>query len=191
MRSTALLPALALALTLTAPDPAFAQARNVVINTVRLPDSTVRRLEQQYRVSLVDGKYWYDRGSGAWGLQNGPTAGFTLPGLTVGGRLHPDASAGNTGVFINGRQLHQSDVMALMTIMPVYQGRYWMDGSGNFGQEGGPPLGNLWMAVQAAGRQGGSKSTYNRDGSMFGSDGNGCTVFNDPSTHTSYSSPGC
>jgi hypothetical protein len=95
-------------------------------------------------------------------------------------------------VFINGRQLHQYDVMALMQIMPVYQGRYWVDGNGFFGVEGGPALGNLRAIAQAAGRRGGgAQTTYNRDGSMFGSDGNGCLVFNDPSSHTSYTGSGC
>ena len=166
-----------------------AQTRRVLINAVRLPDAQVQSLEQQYRVKLADGDYWYDQRSGAWGMRGGPTAGFTVPGLQVGGRLRPDASAGNTGVFINGRELHQYDVMALMRLGPVYQGRYWVDGQGNFGFEGGPALGNLRLLAQAAGR--GAQSTYTRDGSMFGSDGNGCLVFNDPSTHTSYSGSGC
>jgi hypothetical protein len=168
-----------------------AQTRRVLINSVRLPDTQVQSLERQYRVSLADGDYWYDQRSGAWGVRGGPTAGFTVPGLHVGGPLRADASAGNTGVFINGRELHQYDVVALMQLGPVYQGRYWVDGQGYFGVEGGPALGNLWQLAQAAGRRGGAQTTYNRDGSMFGSDGNGCLVFNDPSTHTSYSGSGC
>ena len=169
-----------------------AQTRRVLINSVRLPDAQVQGLERQYRISLADGDYWYDKRSGAWGMRGGPTVGFTLAGLNVGGQLHADASAGNTGVFINGRELHQYDVMALMQLGPVYQGRYWVDGQGFFGIEGGPALGNLWLLAQAAGRRsGGAQSTYTRSGAMFGSDGNGCLVFNDPSSSTSYASSGC
>lgn len=168
---------------------AEAQTRSVLVNSVRLSDATVKGLEQKYRVVIQDGDYWYDRVSGAWGLRGGPTVGFTLAGLNLGGSLRSDASAGNTGVFINGRQLHQSDVVALMQLGPVYQGRYWVDANGYFGFEGGPALGNLWLAAQAARRQG-AQTTYTRSGSMFGSDGNGCLVFNDPSSGTSASS-GC
>jgi hypothetical protein len=168
---------------------AEAQTRSVLVNSVRLSDATVKGLEQKYRVVIQDGDYWYDRTSGAWGLQGGPTVGFTLAGLNLGGPLKSDASAGNTGVFINGRQLHQYDVVALMQLGPVYQGRYWVDANGYFGFEGGPALGNLWLAAQAARRQG-AQTTYTRSGSMFGSDGNGCLVFNDPSSGTSASS-GC
>lgn len=170
-----------------------AQQRSVIINSVRLSDATVQQLERQYQVPIRDGDYWYDRTSGMWGMRGGPTAGFIVAGLSVGGQLRPDASDGRTGVFINGRQLHQYDVMALMRLGPVYQGRYWMDGSGNIGVEGGPALLNLWAVARQAGQRsgGGAYSSYNRDGSMFGSDGNGCLVFNDPSTHTSATSSGC
>ncbi len=168
---------------------AVAQSRSIIVNAVRLADATVKGLEQKYRISLKDGDYWYDRASGAWGLHGGPTAGFTVAGLDIGGPLRSDASAGNTGVFVNGRQLHQYDVIALMQLGPVYQGRYWVDANGNFGLEGGPALGNLWAAAQAARRQG-AQTTYTRSGSMFGSDGNGCLVFNDPGSGTS-ASAGC
>ena len=190
------IPVLALTLALPAaslmmPADARAQSRSIIINSVRLPDGTVRGLEQKYRIELRDGDYWYDRASGAWGLKGGPTAGFTLPGLDVGGQLRSDASNGNTGVFVNGRQLHQYDVMALMQITPVYQGRFWMDGQGNVGVEGGPPLLNLWALARQSSGQGGAATTYTRSGSMFGSDGNGCLVFNDPGSHTSYTGSGC
>ena len=184
--------ALLVAGSMLAPHQVAAQSRRVLINAVRLPDAEVQGLERQYRVSLPDGDYWYDRSSGAWGLRGGPTVGFTVAGLQVGGRLRADASAGNTGVFINGRELHQYDVMALMQLGPVYRGRYWMDGQGYFGVEGGPALGNLWLLARAAGRgNGGAQTTYTRSGSMFGSDGNGCLVFNDPGSGTSYTGSGC
>ena len=169
-----------------------AQTRSVIINQVRLSDDLVLQLEQRYRVPVRDGNYWYDRKSGAWGRSGGPTVGFIIPNLDVGGPLRADASNGHTGVFINGRQLHQIEVAGLLQLGPVYQGRYWMDGSGNIGVENGPMLLNLWQVVRAANQRsaGSAYSSYTRSGSMFGSDGNGCLVFNDPSSHTSASS-GC
>jgi hypothetical protein len=147
-----------LALLLTTPltggaalaQPAPRAARNVVVNRVRLPDEQMVRLEQLYRMRIADGGYWYDRRSGAWGLAGGPTAGFLLPNLNLGGPLRADASGGHTGVFVNGRQLHVLDVAALAQLVPVVPGRYWVDAFGNCGREGGPALVNLVALAQAA-----------------------------------------
>jgi hypothetical protein len=179
MRAIVLL-TMTLVLQTTAGELAEAQSRSVFVNSVRLSDATVQALEQKYRIALRDGDYWYDKMSGAWGMHGGPTVGFTLAGLDLGGPLKADASAGNTGVFVNGRQLHQYDVLALMQLTPVYQGRFWMDAMGNVGVEGQPAVINLWvLASQRNGRGGGASTSYTRSGGMFGSDGNGCLVFND------------
>src|SRR5262245_7730073 len=127
------------------------ELRNVIINAVRLSDEQVRALEQMYRVPIQDGAYWYDRISGAWGVQGGPVAGVIRAGLNLGGPLREDASNGNTGVFINGRNLHIYDVLALQRFMPVYPGRYWADAQGNFGYIGGQILGNFSLLSEAAG----------------------------------------
>jgi len=147
--------------------------RNVTINSVRLSDEQVSALEQMYRVKIQDGAYWYDRYSGAWGVQGGPVAGVIQAGLNLGGPLREDASNGNTGVFINGRHLHLYDVLALQRFMPVYPGRYWTDANGNFGYEGGPVLGNLWLLSQSAGGSSGGPWTVNSRVGTVGGDGNG------------------
>ena len=191
------IPVLALLLLAAAATAAWAQARSVVVNRMRLSERQLTDLERQYQVQVRDGAYWYDRVSGAWGLDGGPTAGWILPGLDLGGPLPADASNGNTGVFINGRELHVLDVAALMRFMPVYRGRWWMDARGNFGAEGGPVLGNLWILAQQRGLQAGRAwSSYSSDGNSFvGGDGNGCTYFNShdygTGSSTSWASPGC
>lgn len=149
----------------TAPAP----LRSVIINGVRLTDADVDALERNFRLQVRDGDYWYDRMNGSWGMRGGPTAGFIMAGLDLGGPLRADASNGNTGVFFNGRQLHQVDVARLSLLGPVYQGRYWMDAMGNIGFEGGPALLNLWAAIQALGGGGGGQregilSTYDKTG---------------------------
>jgi hypothetical protein len=183
----------ALACLVEVPRPAAAQARHVVINEVAVPDSQLRMLERGSRVRIPDGSYWYDRVSGAWGFRGGPTMGFTVAGLPVGGPLRADASNGTTGVFINGRQLHIQDALALQALLgAVYPGRYWVDAQGNAGFEGGPPLVNLVVVARARAAQGaggGAYSVYDRLGGMFGSDGNGCLVYAD--RDVSYSSSGC
>jgi hypothetical protein len=122
------------------------QRTDVVVNGVRLCDAEVADLERMAgasRIPLRDGTYWYDPVSGAWGAQGGPTLGFRRAGLKVGGPLRANASNGHTGVFVNGRELHRLDVLALERLGQVRLGRYWLDALGNFGREGGGTLGNL------------------------------------------------
>jgi hypothetical protein len=156
--------------------------RSVVVNGVRIDDEQLRELERAWGGAVADGNYWYDSVCGAWGLEGGPCAGFVQAGLELGGPLRRDASRGNTGVVINGRELHLLDVMALRRLGPVLPGRYWVDAHGNFGCEGGPALGNLAAAMQMAGGAGGRPWTV---GSRFGSaggDGSGFLFFNDGKT---------
>lgn len=179
---------------LAAAGTAQAQQRQVLVNRVRISDQDLRAFEQRWNTRIQNGNYWYDRFSGAWGLEGGPTAGWISPGLNLGGALRADASGGNTGVFINGRELHQLDVQALMQIVQVQRGHWWVDGQGNFGPEGGPVWGNLVVLAQQRGG-GRSWSAYSSDGHSFiGGDGH-CTYFNShdagTSTDYSYASPGC
>ena len=51
-------------------------------------------------------------------------------------------------MYVNGRELHPQDVLALASAMPVWPGRYWLDDRGNFGWEGGAAIGNLAAAMQ-------------------------------------------
>jgi hypothetical protein len=150
----------------------------VVINDVQLADEEVTALERRYGVRVQDGAYWYDAISGAWGLQNGPTAGFMEVNLPLGGALSADASGGTSGVFINGRELHFQDVVALQRLGPVFPGRYRVDGQGNFGYEGGPIMGNLMLPAHMSGSTaaGGPWTTSSSAGTV-GGDGNGFLFF--------------
>jgi hypothetical protein len=139
-------------LNVPSPNPAVPPpgVRNVVINAVRLRDDQVAFLEQAFRTRIADGSYWYDKMCGAWGVQNGPTVGTMPPGMDLGGPLRPEASAGNTGVFINGRNLPMQEVMFLQQLVPVMPGRYWLDAAGNCGYEGNPmPVVNLMQLMAA------------------------------------------
>ena len=121
--------------------------------------------ELQSRSRIPNGNYWYDRVSGAWGIEGGPCSSFILAGMSLGGQLRSDASRGDTGLFINGRQLHRRDVAVLRQLGPVFPGRYWVDAHGNFGFEGGLMLGNLRVAaIQLA-----QRSTGNGGGNDTGS----------------------
>jgi hypothetical protein len=148
------------------PQGAASPAGGVVINGVRLDEGTVRGLELRYNVPIPDGNYWYDKLSGAWGYIGGPTQGYSVPGLDIGGPLPEDASNGTTGVWVNGRHLHVTEVMAIQRIVGVvYPGRYWFDSQGNYGFEGFPAIANLWaIARNRGGGNEGILSTYDKTG---------------------------
>jgi hypothetical protein len=146
----------------------------VVVNGQALPAATVRSLEQAYRVPIAPGRYWYDAVSGAWGREGGPIAGQMMPALRLGGPLAPDASRGNSQVFINGRELMAGEVWALQQACrtPVLRGRYWVNSLGVGGVEGGPAIFNLAACGQSSGKSGGSSTrTYCDSGGNCSSHG--------------------
>lgn len=164
----------ALALTVSAVI-AFGQAnpgRNITFNGRALSfeqQARVATLERIYSLRLPDGGYWYDNRSGAMGLWQGPTAAILPPGLELGGPMPANCSGGGTGVYVNGRELHPLDVAALMRLGPVYRRRYWLNANGDFGYEGGLPLGNLIaIANQAAGSHGGGQHRVYSPGELSG-----------------------
>ncbi len=134
--------------------------------------AVIAQLEAQVHATLPDGDYWYDPTSGASGPAGGPVAVLLPPNLPLGGPLRADASGGGTGrvtgVFVNGRELHPTDVANLGRFMQVMPGRWWVDAQGNGGQEGGPALFNLYAMAKAAqarsGRSSQSGGTWVGDG---------------------------
>jgi len=164
--------------------------RAVVVNDVRLGDDELAALESEFQLRIADGEYWYDSVSGAWGMQGGPTKGFVPAGLGFGGELSPDASRGATGVYVNGRELHLLDVIALQRFTQVPQGRYWLDAQGNGGLEGEGASFNLYALAASAGGNGpGPWSYYTQAplGASTGGDGQGFSYYID--RDTSWTSP--
>ena len=86
------------------------ESGGVRVNGVAVPADVLRAYEQRYRLRIIPGDYWYDKMNGSWGQKGGPAEGFIVAGLNLGGPLREDASNGDTGVFINDRQLHRVDV---------------------------------------------------------------------------------
>ena len=127
---------------------------------MQLRDDELNGLEQKYRTQIPDGSYWYDKMCGAWGMQGGPVLCTIDPNLRLGGPLRPDASNGNTGVFVNGRELHYLDIALVQRVVPmIIPGRWWLDVYGNFGSEGGPMLGNLWEYAKTVDGEGTNRSS--------------------------------
>jgi len=142
------------------PSPAAPSERVVIVNGKRLSAAKLEQIERTYKVHILPADYWYDRKTGAWGTKGGPTRGFVLPNLELGGGgLAADASGGGTQVFINGRELHPADVAYLercLAPMPVQRGRYWVVADGTGGYEGAPPTFNLVALCNR--KQGGARA---------------------------------
>ena len=158
-------------------------AGDIYVNGERLSEETISALKQIHgippTVPIEPGRYWYDPMSGLWGVEGGPAMGQLLPELRVGGRLQADASNGRTGVYINGRQLHQLEVQYLQRLFGyVIPGRYWLTAQGVGGYEGGPAIFNLYAAA-AATRGSGYGYTRRTLFGGLGSDGN-CSYYLHP-----------
>ena len=145
----------------TDPGRTTATSRAVRFNDRLLGASELETLEklERYVGRIPDGDYWYDPRTGSSGRWGGPTLAFLPAGLELGGAVPANASGGGqgnlTGVFMNGREVHPVDVAGFQGLVgAVLPGRWWVDASGNYGLEGGPPMGNLVAMAQARRRAG-------------------------------------
>jgi len=123
---------------------------DVIINDVVLTKEQIQEMKNRYGVEPLPGNYWYDNVSGLYGVLGYPAYGFMFPGHNFG-VLSRNASSGNTGVLINGRELPQAEWAVLSYILGYYiqPGIYWLDSNGNAGYAGSNiPLVNLFVAAQ-------------------------------------------
>jgi hypothetical protein len=132
-------------------------ASRVAINGRALTAGQIQEMLETYGVKPAPGSYWYDARSGMYGVIGMAPAGFMLPGHDFG-PLPADASRGNSGVFINGRNIPQEEHLLLNLIWNTYiqPGAYWLDAYGNVGYEGSDyPIANLLVQLQAISQAGG------------------------------------
>ena len=122
----------------------------LVINDIKLNIDQLAEIEKIYGIKPKPGKYWYDTKSGLYGVVGYPAYGFMLAGHQFG-KLKRSVSNGNTGIFVNGRELPESEWIVWSQILGylIQPGRYWLDQNGNAGYEGNPtPTTNLYLAAQ-------------------------------------------
>jgi hypothetical protein len=144
----------------------------VIINGHALAARQLQELAATYGVAPPAGRYWYDTVSGLWGYEGREAHGFIHPGHDFG-PLSPRASSGNTGAFVNGREINMAEALFYQRVFgAVSQGRFWLDGrTGNIGVEGSRlPMANLIVAIrqsqtggQSSGK-GGVLSTWDKTG---------------------------
>ena len=129
---------------------AHGPGQEVRINGNVLSPEIVGQMEALYGVRPLPGDYWYDTYSGLFGVMGHQAAGMMYPGHAFG-QMPENASNGDTGVFINGRNLTAMEVQYIAVLLqtPAMQGRYWLDAYGNCGMEGLPvPLVNFYEVAR-------------------------------------------
>ncbi|KAF8379666.1 hypothetical protein HHK36_029110 [Tetracentron sinense] len=83
---------------------------NVSINGQPIPDHLVKKAEKKAG-EILPGRYWYDYQAGFWGVMGQPCLGIVPPFIEEFNYPMPkNCAAGNTGVFVNGRELYQKDL---------------------------------------------------------------------------------
>jgi hypothetical protein len=163
----------------TEPPGGTESARAVVVNGVGLDDRALDALESELGWAVADGVYWYDPVLGAVGLDGQATAGFLPAGLPLGGPLTEDASAGTTGVVVNGRELPPDDLAALEDLFaaPIPPDRYFLDAAGYYGYEGAAPLGNVFATIEQQQQQSSGGYVSETAGGWIGGDGDDSYYF--------------
>lgn len=136
----------------------------VIINNKALTAEQLAEIEKTYGIKPKPGNYWYDSKSGLYGVTGYPAYGFMYPGHQFG-ELAREASNGNTGVFVNERELPQLEWAVWSYILGywIQPGSYWLDDKGNAGYKGSSiPVVNLYVAAQqnAYRGQGGSGDNF-------------------------------
>lgn len=143
---------------------------DVRINNTVLSQEQIRELVARYGIEPKPGNYWYDPVSGLFGVYGYASYGFMYPGHNFG-KVSRNASAGNTGVLINGRELPQQEWAIWSYIIGNYilPGSYWFDSNGNVGYEGNNiPVLNMFVIARQNSYSGKGSGGDNFWSSRFG-----------------------
>ncbi|KAG4938073.1 hypothetical protein AAZX31_16G025100 [Glycine max] len=103
------------------------EKNNVTVNGQPISDCMIKKAEK-LAGPIQPGNYWYDSRAGFWGVMGGPCLGIILPFIEEFRHPMPDKCAGgNTGVYVNGRELHQKDLDLLSRRgLPRDSNRYYI-----------------------------------------------------------------
>lgn len=86
------------------------EGSDVYVNGQNIPLLAVKKAEK-LAGTIQPGEYWYDFQAGFWGVMGHPCLGIVAPYINAFNYPMPKGcAAGNTGVFVNGRELNQGDL---------------------------------------------------------------------------------
>ncbi|KAH7421570.1 hypothetical protein KP509_13G064100 [Ceratopteris richardii] len=120
--------------------------RRVMVNGCLIPEAAVQMAEK-LAGPVHAGTYWYDYQAGFWGVMGGPCLGIVMPHIEEFNFPMPtNCTGGKTGIFVNGRELHERDLEVLARRgLPTDSGKaYIVDVSGTVvDEDSGRPLKGL------------------------------------------------
>ncbi|KAL3517265.1 hypothetical protein ACH5RR_024167 [Cinchona calisaya] len=105
-------------------DSADEEKGNVTVNGSLILDRLIKKAEK-VAGPIHPGHYWYDFRAGFWGVIGGPCLGIIPPYIEEFNFPMPEnCTGGTTGVFVNGRELHEKDLNLLGSRgLPTERGR--------------------------------------------------------------------